>query len=121
MIKEEDYFEVVVEEFTYNPEDIILDKEIEAAMRLVINDFEEYLTLSRRISPDTLLTVTDIEDPGRLADVIASYINLKIESHQKILETFDFYERLEELHKILQEEIELLKIEEKLIKGLRNR
>ena len=87
LIKEEDYFEVVVEEFTYNPEDIILDKEIEAAMRLVINDFEEYLTLSRRISPDTLLTVTDIEDPGRLADVIASYINLKIESHQKILET----------------------------------
>ncbi len=114
LIKEEDYFEVVVEEFTYNPEDIILDKEIEAAMRLVINDFEEYLTLSRRISPDTLLTVTDIEDPGRLADVIASYINLKIESHQKILETFDFYERLEELHKILQEEIELLKIEEKI-------
>ncbi|HSH36788.1 endopeptidase La, partial [Schnuerera sp.] len=111
---EEDYFEAIAEEFTYDPEDITLDKEIEAAMRLVINDFEEYLTLSRRISPDILLTVTDIDDPGRLADVIASYINLKIESHQKILETFNFYERLEALHKILQEEIELLRIEEKI-------
>ncbi|MCF6464906.1 endopeptidase La [Clostridium sp. Cult2] len=114
IIGEEDYFEVIVEEFTYDPEDIIVDKETEAAMRLVINDFEEYLTLSRRISPDILLTVTDIEDPGRLADVIASYINLKIEDHQKILETFNFYERLEELHRILQEEIELLRIEEKI-------
>lgn len=114
LIKEEDYFEVLVEEFTYDPEDIVVDKEIEAAMRLVINDFEEYLTLSRRISPDILLTVTDIDDPGRLADVIASYINLKIENHQRILETFNFYERLEELHKILQEEIELLRIEEKI-------
>src|SRR5690554_689164 len=63
---EEDYFEALAEEFTYDPEDITLDKEIEAAMRLVINDFEEYLTLSRRISPDILLTVTDIDDPGRL-------------------------------------------------------
>ena len=55
-----------------------------------------------------------MEDPGRLADVVASYINLKIEDYQKILETFDFYERLETLHKILQEEIELLKIEDKI-------
>src|SRR5690606_38756345 len=51
---------------------------------------------------------------GRLADIVASYINLKVEDNQKILETFDFYERLVVLHKILQEEIELLKIEEKI-------
>ena len=83
-------------------------------MRLVINDLEEYLSISNRLSPDILITVTDIEDPGRLADVIASYINFKIENHQKILETTDIYERLEKLHQILQEEIELLKIEEKI-------
>jgi ATP-dependent Lon protease len=112
--KEEEYFEVEVEEFTYEMDDITLDKELEAIMRLVISDFEEYLTLSNRLSPDILITITDIEDPGRLADVIASYINFKIEDHQKILETFDFYERLEMLHRILQEEIELLKIEEKI-------
>ncbi len=114
IVKEEDYFEAKVEEFSYEFEEIIVNKEMEAAMRLVTGDFEEYLALSNRISPDILLSITDIEDPGRLADVIASYIHFKIEDHQKILETFDLYERLEVLHRILQEEIELLKIEEKI-------
>jgi ATP-dependent Lon protease len=114
IINEEDYFEAEVEELIFESQETIVDKEIEAAMRLVISDFEEYLALSNRISPDILLTVTDIEDPGRLADVIASYIHFKIEDHQKILETFNLYERLEVLHKTLQEEIELLRIEEKI-------
>lgn len=119
VVKDKDFFEVEVEEFTYEPDDIVLDKEIEAAMRLVINDFEEYLSLSNRIPSDILLTVTDIEDPGRLADVVASYINLKVEDNQSILETFDFYSRLEILHKILQEEIELLRIEDKINQRVR--
>ena len=114
IINEEDYFEVEAEEFIYEPEKVIVDKETEAAMRLVIGDFEEYLSLSSKLPSDILLTITDIEDPGRLADVIASYIHLKIEDQQKVLEAFNFYERLEILHKILQEEIELLKIEEKI-------
>jgi ATP-dependent Lon protease len=114
IINEEDYFEVEAEEFTYESDEIMVDKETEAAMRLVIGDFEEYLSLSNKIPSDILLTITDIEDPGRLADVIASYIHLKIEDQQKVLEAFNFYERLEILHKILQEEIELLKIEEKI-------
>ncbi|NLW22965.1 MAG: endopeptidase La [Tissierellia bacterium] len=114
VLQEEDYFKVEIDELTYDPKEIVISKEIEAAMRLVINGFEEYLALSNRLSPDILFTITDIEDPGRLADVVASYINLKIEDYQKILETFDFYERLETLHKILQEEIELLKIEDKI-------
>lgn len=113
IIGEEDYFKAEVDELIYDAENIEIDKELEAAMRLVISDLEEYLSISSRLSPDILITVTDIEDPGRLADVIASYINLKIEDHQKILETIDYYKRLEALHKILQEEIELLKIEEK--------
>lgn len=117
--KDDDYYEALVEEYVYDPEEIEVDKEMEAAMRLVINNFEEYLSLSKRISPDILLTITDIEDPGRLADVIASYMDLKIESYQRILETFDFYKRLEELYKILHEEIELLRIEEKINQRVR--
>ena len=114
IVQEDEYFKVEVEELIYDVEDIVLDKELEASMRLVVGDLEEYLSISNRLSPDVLITVTDIEDPGRLADVIASYISFKIEDHQKILETIDFYERLEKLHQILQEEIELLKIEEKI-------
>lgn len=114
IIKEDEYFEAEIDEYTYDPEKIVVDKETEAAMRLVINDFEEYLGLINRIPTDILLTVTDIKDPGRLADVITSYINFNVEVYQKILETFDLYERLEVLHKALGEEIELLKIEEKI-------
>ena len=114
IIQEDEYFIAEVDEIIYDTENIVLNKELEAAMRLVINDFEEYLSISNRLSPDVLITVTDIEDPGRLADVIASYISFKIEDHQKLLETIDIYERLEKLHQIMQEEIELLKIEEKI-------
>src|SRR5699024_10580425 len=67
-----------------------------------------------KISPEVLIAVSDIEEPGRLVDIIASYIVLKIEDNQKLLETFDIYERLETLHGILKEEIELLKIEDKI-------
>ncbi|WP_077368577.1 endopeptidase La [Anaerosalibacter sp. Marseille-P3206] len=112
--QEEPFFEAEIEEFTYELEDIKIDKEIEAAMRLVVDDFEEYVTLSSRVSPELLLTITEIEDPGRLVDMVASYVYLKPEDNQRILEAFDFYERLEILHLILQEEIEILEIEEKI-------
>lgn len=112
--KEDDYFEAEIDEYTYDAKEIIINKEMKAIMRLVIDDFEEYLSLNNRVSSDALLTVMDIDDPSRLADVIASYINFKVETHQRILEAFDFYERLEVLHGILVEEIELLKIEEKI-------
>ena len=112
--RENDYFEAEIDEYTYDSEKIVIDKEMKAIMRLVIEDFEEYLSLKNKMSSDILLTVMDIDDPSRLADVIASYINFKVETHQSILEAFDFYQRLEILHKILREEIELLKIEEKI-------
>ncbi len=114
IVKEDEYFEADIDEYVYDPDSIVVTKEIKAAMRLVISDFEDYLRLNNRMAADILLTVTDIEDPGRLADVISSYINFKPDEHQKILETLDFYERLELLHQMLSEEIELLKIEERI-------
>ena len=112
--QEEPFFTADIEELTYEPEEIEIDKDLEAAMRLVTNDFEDYISLNLKVSPETLLTIEDIDDPGRLADVIASYIFLKQEDNQKVLETLNFYERLEVLHGALQEELELLKIEDKI-------
>lgn len=112
--KDESYLEAEIEEMVYEPEELEKDEKIEAAMRLVLKDFEEYITLSNKVSPDLILTVSEIEDPGRFADVIASYIYLKEDENQKILEAFNFYERLEILHGILQKEIEILKIEEQI-------
>src|SRR5699024_8149975 len=71
------------------------DINLEAAKRLVISDFEEYLSYSDKISSDILVTVSDIENPGRLADMISSYIYLKTEDNQKVLEALDLYDRLE--------------------------
>ncbi len=114
LIQEEPYFIADTEEFIYNEIEENLDMNLEAAMRLVSSDFEEYISFNDRIAPDVMMAISEINDPGRLADIIASYIYLKPEDDQKILETLDLYERLEKLHIILQEEIEVLKIEDKI-------
>ncbi len=113
IIMEEPYFEVEIEEIIYN-EEIIKDKKIEALMRMVIESFDEYIGIGNRISAETLVNVSKIEEPGRLADVIASYMFLTLENKQKILEAFHPYKRLETLQVILGEEIEILKLEEKI-------
>ena len=114
ILKEEPFIEVEAEEYVYEPLEVEKDKSMEAVIRLVLSDLDEYISLNHKISPEILMAVSDIEDPGRLVDIIASYLVLKIEDNQKLLESFDFYERLELLHGILKEEIELLKIEAKI-------
>ncbi len=116
---EEPYFEALTKEYSYDAEKFEINQDIEAAMRLVTLDLEEYISLNPKVSSEVLYTISDIEDPGRLADVIASYIFLKQEDDQRILETFDFYERLELLHEILQQEIELLRIEDRINQKVR--
>ncbi|WP_069649798.1 endopeptidase La [Caloranaerobacter ferrireducens] len=118
ILKEDPYFEVEIEEFIYDTEKE-KDIETEAMMRLVLEAFEEYVKVGNKVSPDVVITVSEIDEPGRLADVIASYIQLKPEDKQKILEAFDPYERLETLYIILKEEIEVLEIEEKIYQRVR--
>lgn len=112
-IDEEEYFNVVVDEIEIiEPEEV--NPEVEALMRMVMDTFEDYITASNKITTDVLLTVSEIDEPERMADVIASYIYLKPESKQTILETFDPYERLEKMNYILREELEVLQIEEEI-------
>ena len=119
ILQDDPYFIAELDEYIYEDteED---DINLEAAMRLVINDFEEYISYNDKIAPEILVSITDIDDPGRLVDVISSYIYLKIEDNQKILESFDLYDRLEVLHVILREEIEVLKIEDKINQRVKN-
>lgn len=90
------------------------DVNIEALMRSVLDHFEQYLRLSKKVSPETLSAVADIDEAGRLADVIASHLPLKIEDKQKILEAVDIRERLESLLSILNDEREVLELERKI-------
>jgi ATP-dependent Lon protease len=112
VIEEEPYFRVKVEE--YISEEETEDKELQALMRAVLGAFEDYIGVSNKISPEVLLSVSSIEEPGRLADIIASHMLLKIEQKQEILEAFDPRDRLEVLYKLLLKEIEILEVEKEI-------
>ncbi|WNR45817.1 endopeptidase La [Paenibacillus roseipurpureus] len=107
----EEYYEVTVKEL---PEQEISDPEIDALMRSVLSQFEHYINLSKKVTPETLAAVSDIDEPGRLADVICSHLSLKIKDKQDILETVDVRERLEKMLNILNNEREVLELERKI-------
>ena len=107
----EPYFTV---EVTGVPDDEAKNPETEALMRSVLHQFEQYIKLGRKISPETLATVSGIENPGRLADAIASHLSLKVAQKQEVLEAFSARERLEKLHEFFNREMEILEIERKI-------
>ncbi|GGD54461.1 endopeptidase La [Paenibacillus nasutitermitis] len=107
----DDFYEVTVKEM---PEEESSDPEIDALMRTVLNQFEHYINLSKKVTPETLAAVSDIDEPGRLADVITSHLTLKIKDKQDILETIDVRDRLEKLLDILNNEREVLELERKI-------
>ncbi|WP_199618446.1 endopeptidase La [Paenibacillus alkalitolerans] len=106
-----EYYEVMVREL---PERELDDPEIDALMRTVLNQFEHYINLSKKVTPETLAAVSDIDEPGRLADVICSHLSLKIRDKQDILETIDVRSRLEKLLEFLNNEREVLELERKI-------
>lgn len=113
IVKDDPFFEVKVEEMP--DEDIIeKDTQIEALMRSVFDSFEEYVKLTNRATVDTLVTVSNIEEPARFADIVASNITLKTAQKQQILEAFDPLKRLERLHTILARELDILRVEKKI-------
>jgi ATP-dependent Lon protease len=107
----EDYFEVTVHELK---EETPASSEVEALMRTALQYFENYIQLSKKISPETLSAVSDISEPGRLADVISSHMPFKLRDKQDILETVDIVNRLEKLLSILTSEREVLELERKI-------
>ena len=96
------------------PEETVKTSEVEALRRSLLYQFEQYLKASRRIPPETLATVSGIEEPGRLADIIASHLNLKMEQKQELLEAAPAKKRLEKLGEILSREIEIVEIERRI-------
>ena len=110
-VQTDPYFEVAYEEM---PEEYEADAEIEALMRAVLEHFEHYSKLSKKITPETFASVMDVEEPGRLADVITSHLTLKIRDKQTILETVSVKERLMKLLDLLNNESEVLELERQI-------
>jgi len=90
------------------------DVETEALMRTVMNYFEKYAKASNKITAETIQTVMDIEEPGRLADIIASHLPFKIAEKQEVLSMFNVKKRLDHLMIRLHDEQEVLDLEKKI-------
>ena len=88
------------------------DAEAEALMRTVLASFDEYINIDQNLAPEVFSTVVSIESPGRMADMIASHLEIKIEDKQSIIDTLDQKERLRKLNDILLKEIEIMTIEQ---------
>ncbi|MBP1762331.1 MAG: ATP-dependent protease La [Firmicutes bacterium] len=107
-----DYIKVLLEEFRNEAAE--KNSELEALTRTLIYQFEQYVRMSKKIPPETVATVVTIEEPARLADVIASHLSLRINEKQTILEALDISERLNALCEILAREMEVLELERKI-------
>lgn len=111
--QEEPFFEVDLKEYVYN-NPLPLNDKLEAMVRLTFENFEEYSLIYTKIAPDAAISLKEIKNPDKLADVVASYIYLKLEQKQSLLESFDPYERLEKINAYLSKEIKVLEIENEI-------
>ncbi|MCP5364061.1 MAG: endopeptidase La [Hyphomicrobiales bacterium] len=91
--------------------------ELEALSRSVVSQFEQYIKLNKKIPPEVLVSVNQIEDASKLADTVASHLALKISEKQELLEAVVVSERLERVYSHMEAEIGVLQVE----KRIRNR
>ncbi len=89
-------------------------REIEVLARSLLEQFEQYVKLNKKVPPEVLASLTSIEDPGRLADTIAAHLSIKLDQKQKILEIQEVRQRLEHLIVRIEEEIDLLQVEKRI-------
>jgi len=108
------YFEAFTEAL---PDEEGEPKELEALSRTVVGQFEQYIKLNKKIAPEVLVSLNQIEDPSKLADTISSHLNLKIAEKQELLESARVGERLERVFAHMESEIGVLQVE----KRIRNR
>ncbi len=110
----EAYFEAFVDTI---PDQATDAKELEALGRSVVSQFEQYIKLNKKIAPEVLVSLNQIEEPSKLADTVASHLNLKIAEKQELLEVAKVSDRLERVFGHMESEIGVLQVE----KRIRNR
>ncbi len=88
--------------------------EVEALRRAVMQQFDQYVKLNKKIPPEILTSIASIDDPGRLADTIAAHLPLKLDSKQAVLDLDDVKARLENLFGQLEREVDILNVDKKI-------
>ena len=111
-LEEKQYFKVRIEELSEEKKP--LTPELDALIRGMTHQFEEYAKLGKRVPLETLGTVLAVEEPGQLADIVASHLNLKVPDKQTILEAMAVEIRLERLTELIMREIEILELERRI-------
>jgi ATP-dependent Lon protease len=104
VVTQEPYFSCEIEVVSEPLTDVA---DTEALVRTVHSTFETYIKLNKKVPPETLNTVTAVNEPGRLADTIVAHLNLKLEERQELLETIVPGKRLEDVYARMQAEIEI--------------
>ena len=100
-------------------EDFLPSPELEGLMRGVVDLFDRYVELDKKVPPEVNLTVRGVEDAGRMADIVASNLGIGITDKQDVLETFQMNARLEKLSTVLQREIEILDMDRSIRQRVR--
>ncbi|MGZ8229502.1 MAG: endopeptidase La, partial [Burkholderiales bacterium] len=96
------------------PADNATDHETEAMRRTMIQQFDQYVKLNKKIPPEILTSLAGIDEAGRLGDTIAAHLPLKLEQKQEVLEMFDVKQRLEHLLKLVEGELDILQVEKRI-------
>ena len=110
--KENEAFFEASAEFLDEPKEE--DKELEALARSVVTQFEQYIKLNKKIPPEVLVSVNQIENASKLADTVASHLTLKIAEKQELLEVKTVSERLERIYGFMESEISVLQVERRI-------
>jgi ATP-dependent Lon protease len=102
-----------------NPVDPVTEQseassEIEALRRAVMQQFDQYVKLNKKIPPEILTSISSIDDPGRLADTIAAHLPLKLENKQQVLDLANIKLRLENLFAQLEHEVDILNVDKRI-------
>ena len=107
----EDYFEAEAVEIEDEPGET---SQAEAMLRAVVEQFESYVKLNKKVPPEALSSIPQITDASKLADSVAAHLSVKIADKQGLLETFDVPKRLEKVYGLMEGEISVLQVEKKI-------
>ncbi|WP_428408593.1 endopeptidase La [Hyphococcus sp.] len=110
-VRTDDYFEA---EAVYVEEGESDEAELEALARSVVAQFESYVKLNKRVPPEVIVSISQIDDYAKLADTVASHLNIKINEKQELLEIAGVAERLERVYALMEGEMSVLQVEKKI-------
>jgi len=89
-------------------------REVEVLVKSLLQQFEQYAKLNRKVPPEVMMSLTGLDDAGKLADTIAAHLSLRLEDKQALLEMSSVVERLEHLYAIMEDEMERLQVEKRI-------